>query len=158
MPSSTTSVTNHQRRSPAIPANMTWLLTTVTNNISIIIATATKTTGPTTPFPDRVGLGAIPRQVSLNIAQVADGVVGAIACQVARLPTVLACLVVGTVTHRVALLEAVVAQPHVARWRWRGGALSGSVPSLATVVADAFVWAASGYVSWFSTVITQGLY
>lgn len=73
-----------------------------------------------------------------------------------RLPAVPTGLVVGTVSCYVALLEAVIAQPQIARWQLRSCAGSGTVSCLPTSVADALIRTVSSHVAGFSTVIAKG--
>lgn len=115
MSPSTTVVTDHQR-AHAIPAHMTQLLAVPAYNIAVTTTTSTTTTTTTTPLSNNVGFWALPSYMPSYIAHVADGIVWTITCQVARLPTIVACLFVCTVSCNMTLLVAVVAQPQVPRW------------------------------------------
>ena len=148
--SAPTVVADHQS-AHAIPAHMTRLVAGPTYNVSISAAAAS----PTTPFFNNSGLGAFSSHMPRNITQVADVFILAITCTVTCLPTVLACLVIGTVSCNMTLLEAVIAQPQITRWQLGGCAVSSTVPCLTTGVADALIWTVSGRVTRLSTVPAQ---
>jgi len=84
-------------------------------NVSITTTTTTTTSSATSLF-DFIGLWACSGKVANHITQVAHGIVRAITRKVTCLPAVLAGLFVSTFRQNVALLEAIVAQPQVARW------------------------------------------
>jgi hypothetical protein len=119
MSPSTTVVTDHQG-AHAIPAHMTQLLAIPAYNVAVTTAANTTTTTTTaataTAFYKNVGFWALSSYVPSYIAQVADGIVWTITCQVASLPTIVACLFVCAVSCNMTLLITVVAQPQVARW------------------------------------------
>lgn len=75
----------------------------------------------------------------------------------ARLPAIVASFLVGTIGRHVALLVAIVAKPHVARWQARSGAIPGNVAGLPACVTDAFVGAFVGQVAGLLAVPAQGL-
>lgn len=149
--SSPTIVTDNHNRNHAIPAHMAWLVAAPTYNVSIAITT----TAAATPLLDKIAPWAFSRHMPGNITRVADRFVCAITCKMTRLPTVLARLIVCTLNRDMALLEAVIAQPYVARWHWGSCAVSSTVPCLAASVADALIWTVSGHVTGLSTVPTQ---
>jgi len=70
---------------------------------------------------------------------------------------VVAGLLIGALGCQVALLVTVVAEPHVTWGQWGSGAVPGMMASLATPVANPFVWATVGCVPRLSTVPTQSL-
>jgi hypothetical protein len=109
MTSSTTVVTDHQR-THAIPTHMTQLLAVPAYNVAVTTAANTTTT-TTTPLSNNVGFGALSSHMPSYIAHVADGIIWTITRQMARLPTIVACLFVCTVNCNMALFIAVVAQP-----------------------------------------------
>lgn len=111
MSPSTTVVTYHQG-AHAIPAHMTQLLAVSAYNIAV--TTTANTT--TTPLCNSVVFWALSGHMTSYIAQVADRIVWTVTCQVARLPTIITCLFICTVSCNMTLLIAVVAQPQVPRW------------------------------------------
>jgi hypothetical protein len=116
MSPSTTVVTYHQG-AHAIPAHMTQLLAIPAYNVAVTTAAnATAATTTATPLSKNVGFWALSSYVPSYIAQVADGIIWTITCQVACLPTIVACLFVCAVSCNMALLITVVAQPQVPRW------------------------------------------
>lgn len=110
MAPSATVVTDHQGPH-AIPAHMTQLLAVPAYNVTVATAANTKT-----PLSKTVRLGALSSHVPSYIAQVADGIIWTITCQVTCLPTIVACLVICTINCNMTLLITVVAQPQVPRW------------------------------------------
>lgn len=158
VPSSTAIMTYSHR--DTISTHMAHLLTVPTNYIpeptSASASASTKsTTSLSVSIFDHISLWTVSSHVTRNIAHVAHGLILTVACKMARLPTVLACLVVGAVSCHVSLLEAIVAQPQVARWQLRSRAVSGTVPCLPTSVADALIWAVSCHVTRLPTVPAQ---
>ena len=152
MPSPTTVVAN-QQGAHAISAHMTKLLAVATHNVSITTAASSTSS----PLSMRVAFGALSSNMPRYIARVADGVIRTFACQVTGLPTVVACLFVRAISSNMTLLIAVVAQSQVPGWHWWSCALSSTVSSLTTGMADAFVWATVSHVAWFSAVPAQWL-
>lgn len=146
--------------SHAVPAHMPYLLTVPTHNVSVASTTTTATT-TRTPTKDTitlhsVGLWACPSKMPRYVAQVTDGVVGAVSANVTCLPTVVACLVIGAVSCNVTLLIAVVAQPQVPWWKRSCSTVPRSMPWLPTRVAYSLIRATACHVSWLSTVPAHG--
>lgn len=151
--SSPTVVTDHQG-AHAIPAHMPKLLTVPTYNVTVVTSASAAMNSTTSPLSQYIGSGALPGHMPRYIAHVADGFIWAITRQVTCLPTVVACLLICAVNCNMTLLVTVVAQPQVPRRHWGGSAVSSTVSSLATGVADAFVWAVIGHVTRFTAIPT----
>ena len=81
------------------------------------------------------------------VAQIANWFVKTVTSYVARLSTLFACLVIGTVGCNMARFEAIVAQPHFSRWQLGIPAIPGTMTNLATRVADALVGTIAGHVA-----------
>ena len=91
-----------------------------------------------------------------DVTQVANRFVWAVASQVPSLPAVVASLLIGTVNGDVALLVAVVAEPHVPGRQLGSCTVLCKVASLATGVADALVGAFAGQMARLLAVPAKG--
>lgn len=147
--SSPTVVTDHQG-SHAIPAHVTQLLAVPTYNISITTATTTTNTG--TPISKNIAFWTLSSHVPRYIAQIADGLIRTITCQVTCLPTIVARFLISAVSRKMALLIAVVAESQVPWWQWGSCAVSSTMSTLAAGVADSLIRAIASHVPWFPAV------
>ncbi|KAK2392882.1 zinc finger protein GIS2 [Trifolium repens] len=93
--------------------------------------------------------------MSRNIAQVANGIIWTITCQVPCFPTVIASLLIGTFNSNVALLIAVVAQSQVPWRHLRSCALPSTVSCFTTGVANSLIWTSARHVARFFTIPAQ---
>lgn len=145
---------------PYNPAHMSQLLAVPTYYVSVTTTTSTtaptaaSTTATTVAISKTARFWTVSSNMSRNIAQVTDGIIGTIPCQVTCLPTVVASLVICTISCKMTLLIAVVAQSQVPRWQWGSSAVSCTMSSFATGVADALIWTVASHVSWFPTIPT----
>lgn len=144
--SSAPTVMAEHQRAHAVPAHVAHLIACPAHDITVATATAP------TPLCENISLGALPGNMPGNIAQIADGIILTVPCQVARLPTVVARLLVGTFRSTVALLVAVVTEPQITRRQLRSRAFPGKMARLATSVADSFIRAITGHVAWLSAI------
>lgn len=132
---------------------MTHLITVPTNHIAVTATATTEATTTSTTGPNHITLWALTGHMTRYIAQVANRLVLTVPGQVACLPAVFACLIVCTISSKMALFVTVVAESQVTGRQLRVGALSSTVARFATGVADALVRAAARHVAWLSTVV-----
>lgn len=148
-PPSTIAANDHG--SHTIPAHVAHLVAAPTDHITI------PNISSTTSLTKRITLWALSSHMPSYIAQIAYRLILTIACYVACFPAILACFVIGTVCCNVPRLVAIVAESQVPPWLHMSRAVSSTMSSFATRVANALVVTVACHMSRFSTIPTSCL-
>jgi len=130
-----------------IPAHVAHLIACTANHIPI-----TAITTPASSVWKTISPCALPCHMPRNVAQVADRLILTVTCHVASFPAVLTCFIICAVSSKMPWLVAIVAQPHISRWRLRIWAIFGTMSRPATCVADALIRTVACYMPRFPTV------
>lgn len=162
MATATTVVADREGTSHAVTAHMANLVADPTDDVIEAKAATEGSTTPMwcstegrwrpTPLTQCIRLGTLTGQMASNIAQVANRIIGAVASNMATLPTVVAGLLIGAFLTKMSWFITVAAKDHFSRRHWRSSAISCNVARLATVTAYPFIWAAVSHVARFFAV------